>query len=176
MFNFNSGQMSIDEDYELLINSNTGLVFRHLNNMNFKEVESFDSGIRSLFLDSGNMEIVIKDDFLYINTNDENKDSYSIKLAYKLPANSSLKYIYFDKEMTYNINFKHIRKVNIIEKRILTNIFLYNKRLQLPEDVFYVEEYQNGDFCPKINNYRKSIIEYKCDLSGNNDLIVSIKY
>ena len=63
--------------------------------------------------------------------------------------------------------------INFIERKYLKNIFVYHKRLLLDSDATFVDELPNGDFCPAANGPRKAIVEYRCDKTGNTDILVN---
>jgi len=150
------------------------------NNIDIDDIIQFyDTDIHQLFQDSINIEIIFLDNILYINTNNnkdnqDNKDTRdsSIKLRFKLPNNTTIKYIAIDPNTSFNLSLNEIRLINTVEQTYLINVFEFNKRLMLKKDNYFEQEMWEGDFCIGIGKKRKTIVRYECDSTGMNDMKV----
>ncbi len=153
-----------DNDVEILINSEKGLLVKKIDSDDFN---FYDTGIRTLFQEALLLDIIIKDENLYINIK---KDESEIVLDYNV---GKVRQMYFDLNKSDNIQIKDIRKINIIENKYLRNLFIYNLKTRLSNKTYWVEEFDNGDYCKAMNTNRKTNVEYRCDYSGNYDIYVN---
>ncbi len=154
-----------DSDIEIIINSEKGLLVKRANS---DEFNFYDTGIRTLFQESLLFDIILKDDKLYINIK---KDENEIILDYTV---GTVHKLYFDLVQSDNVQIKDIRKINMIENKYLRNLFIYNIKTKLSDKSYWIEEYDNGDYCKQMDTSRKTRVEYRCDYSGNYDIYVNI--
>ena len=167
---YNNRGINETNSYELILNSESGILFKKLDNV--KEIEFYDTEIRALFQDTMKVEIIFLDNIIYVNTNDDYNES-SIKLRLKLPPNENIKFISFDLFSSYNIVLKNIRLINSVEQKYLMNIFEFKKKLHLNEKSYFIQEMNGGENCPGIGN-RKTSVKYECDTNGVHDVFVSL--
>lgn len=165
----NYGKEMGQNDLEILIDSESGVLITKLNDN--ENLEFYDLDVRNLFHENLAVDILIKDNEIFFNSMDDDKES-SIKVSFSIPENLKVKYLYLDLFATKNLNIKDILKKNFLEMKYLYNIWIYNKKRMLSEDAYYVEELTGGDYCPEINDSRKTIVEYHCDKSGWNDIVI----
>jgi hypothetical protein len=168
---YNNRSPNENEDYELLLNSETGILLKRINDPDKSKFEFYDTEIKSLFTESISIRIIFHNNSIYIGSIDDDKE-FSIKIKYPLQMGQSIKYLYFDMLSSNNVNIKDSRKMNFIEQKYLFSIFVYNKKLLLDENATYVEELTGGDYCSPRQTYRKTIVEYTCDKTGINDLVI----
>jgi hypothetical protein len=153
-------------DTELLMNSDNGILIKKITDGEF---EFHDTGIRSLFQESMYFDLIFKDGVLYLNILNDDKEGSSIAIHY--PLGNDYKYIYIDLHQSDNIQLRDIRFINFIERKYLKSIFIYQKRLSLDKDARFTDIMDNGDYCEGVGP-RKTIVEYKCDFSGNAEILV----
>ncbi len=162
-------------DYELIIHSENGIALRKINNNGIANKDSFqfiDMDIRSFFHETTNIDIVFLNKTIYINSNDDDFDS-SIKIHIDVPEN--IRFISFDSMKSTHIEVKELRLMNIVDNTLMHKIYVYEKTHLLGDNATYIEEQNNGDHCDDVNTNRTSVIEYKCDKTGNYDIIVQYK-
>ncbi len=165
---FNSGNINENNDYELLINSKTGALVQKIR-QNQTNIEFYDMEIKSFFQEEIKIQLIFRNEHFYFSSSDDDGET-SIKIKY--PLESKIKYIYIDNKQTENIVINEIQKINFIETKYLFSIFVYEKRILLSENAYYVEILDNGDYCPQVQKNRIAIIEYQCDPSGVNDVLI----
>lgn len=169
--NFLNEKSDIDNDFELIIDSDKGIVLKKINSQSNEDLEFFTYEIKSFFQESTYIDIIFKDNHIYINTVDDDKET-SIKLKYSLPENEYIKYIYFDSTGSENVSIKDSKKINIIELKNLVNIYIYELRLNLSPQVKFIEKFENGDLCDNIGKNRTTTVEYRCDEKGMNEITI----
>ncbi len=165
---FDTGKINEENDYELLINSKTGALVQKIK-QNLTNIEFYDVEIKSFFQDEIIIQLIFKNDSFYFSSSDDDGEA-SIKIKYAL--DSKIKYFYIDTVKTENMIIKEIQKINFIETKYLLSLFSYEKKIQLSENAYYVETLDNGDYCPQVQKNRVAIIEYYCDPSGVNDVLI----
>lgn len=172
---FNEKKYKPENDYELVINSESGAMIKKISNYETNNgqssIEFFDTEIRSFFGEQILINIIIHKGVVYLSTVDEDKES-SVKIKFILPNNLKITHLYFDLLQSDNVYLKDIRKINFVELKYLVDIFFYDKKLLLTQNANFTEEMTNGDFCPETKSYRKSVIEYRCDHSGIYDIYI----
>jgi hypothetical protein len=162
-------------DYELIIHSENGIALRKINNNGIANKDSFqfiDMDIRSFFHETTNLDIIFLNKTIYINSNDDDFDS-SIKIHIDISEN--IRFISFDSMKSTHVEVKDLRLINVVDNIFLHKILVYEKTHLLGDNSTYIEEQINGDHCDDINTNRTSVIEYKCDKTGNYDIIVHYK-
>ena len=170
--NFYKDQRINEKDYELIIYSKSGALIKKVKEINDNEnIQFYDTSLRSLFQDSIHIDLVFKNDAIYFSTSDDDNET-SIKLKYNLEANTIIKYIYFDIKESNNVAIKNLEKINIVERQFFFDIFLFEKKLSLDEDAYWIEELKDGEYCEEIDEGRKTLVEYKCDKTGNSDISI----
>jgi len=169
---YNNKEINPANSYELIFNSDSGILLKKLDNT--KEIEFYSTEIRSLFQDTIAIEIIFLDDNVYINTTDDYLQS-SIKLKIKLPNNDTIKFIAMDLYNSYNTHLKSIRLFNTIEQKYLVNVFEFQKKLLLNDKSYFMQEMIGGDDCEGVGQ-RKTIVIYECDTTGNHDIHVIITF
>jgi hypothetical protein len=172
---FISNKINEQTDYELIIHSENGIALRKINNNGIANKDSFqfiDMDIRSFFHETTNIDIVFLNKTIYINSNDDDFDS-SIKIHIDVPEN--IRFISFDSMKSTHIEVKELRLMNIVDNTLMHKIYVYEKTHLLGDNATYIEEQNNGDHCDDVNTNRTSVIEYKCDKTGNYDIIVQYK-
>jgi len=167
---YNDQIINENKDYELLIYSKSGALIKKVKEINGNEnLQFYDTSLRSLFQDSMNIDLIFKNDAIYFSTSDDDTHT-SIKLKYDLEAGTTIKYIYFDIKESTNVAIKYLEKFNVLERQYFFDVFLFEKKLTLHEDAYWIEEFRNGDYCEGIKAGRKTLVEYKCDRTGNSDV------
>jgi hypothetical protein len=169
---FKQTKINKEKDYELIIYSQTGAMIKKVKDNDFKKIAFYDTQLRSLFQDNMHLDIIFRNDAIYFSTSDDDKET-SIKIKYPIDQNETIKYIYFDIKESNNILIKDLEKINMIENQFLFDIFVFEKKLNLTEDARWIEVLSDGDYCEAIKSNRKTIVEYKCDMSGKNDISIS---
>lgn len=155
------------EDYELSIDSEEGIFLKKIrtdDNTSFEDIEFYTSNIKSLYSGSFSIDLILKENNIYISTVDEDGER-SIKLKYKFPSMEKVHYIYFDKMKSKNLILMNSKKANFVELKYLMDIFLYEIKLRLSPKAKFVETMSNGDYCKNVEKNRKSTVEYVCDAS-----------
>lgn len=138
---------------------------------NYEDIEFFSNEIRSFFQESTYIDIILKDNHIYINTVDDDKET-SIKLKYSLPDGESIKYIYLNTFDSDNVSMKDMKKINNIELKYLINIYIFEIRVRLSPEVKFVEKLENGDLCDNLAKNRTAVVEYRCDTNGINEITI----
>lgn len=170
---FVKNKINEQTDYELIIHSENGIALRKINNIGIAKKDSFqflDMDIRTFFHETSNIDIIFLNHSIYINSNDDDFDS-SIKIHIDIQEN--IRFISFDSMKSTHVDIKGLKLINVVENQFLHKIYVYQKLHLLGDNTTYVEEQLNGDYCEDIQTNRSAIIEYKCDKSGNYDIIVN---
>lgn len=172
MNNYNYRKSNKNTDIELIIYSQTGVMIKKVNDVNNKNIQFYDTQLRTLFNDAIHIDLILKNNAIYFSTSDDNMET-SIKIKYPLDSGDVIKYIYFDIKESDNAKIKDIEKFNLVENQFLLDIFVFEKKLTLSEDAYWIEELKDGDYCDAIDSNRKTIVEYRCDKTGNSDISIS---
>ncbi len=169
--NFINKLHSRNDDYELIIDSDKGVILKKIISENFEDIEFFNNELRSFFQESTYIDIILKDNNIYLNTLDDDKET-SIKLRYSLPESESIMYIYYDTKKSENVSIKDIEKINMIELIYNINILIFELRMRLSPEVKYIEKFEGGDYCDNVGKNRTTIVEYGCDSKGINEITI----
>ena len=169
--NFNNKLYDVDKDFELIFDSVKGIIMKKINSENSQDIEFYTNDLKSFFQESTFVDIILKDNFIYINTVDDDGET-SIKIKYKLPENVIIKYLYFDAFDSENLSIKDLKKFNFIELKYLINIYIFEIRLNLSPNVKFIEKLEGGDSCDHIGKNRTSTVEYRCDPKGINEITI----
>ena len=172
--NFSYNSIDEDTDYELILHSDHGIALKKISKLDVASINTFqflDTDIRSFFTESTNIDIIFLNKSIYFSSGD---DDYESSIKIHLELSEPVKFISFDAYKSHNLAIKSIKLINFIESTLVYNIYVFQNRMKLSENTTYVERQINGDFCDDINSNRTSIIEYRCDKTGNHDLIVKL--
>jgi hypothetical protein len=166
-----------ENDYEIIINSKNGILIKQIKNNN--DMSFYTNKRMNFFNNHIECQILFINNTIYFNSQDNlNDKNSSIKLKYNLITENNLKndnqfYLILDLKQTQNIKIKSIFIKNYIEEKYLINIFFYEKLFYLNENSTFIDYFDSGDYCAAIKRNRRVKIEYKCDTSGLNDLIIT---
>jgi len=162
----------MENDYQLQIDSDKGIVLKKIKSENNNDdIEFFSNEIRSFFQESTYLDIILKNNHIYINTVDDDKET-SIKLKYSLPEGESIKYIYLNTFNSDNISLKDMKKMNMIELKYSINIYIFEIRMRLSPDIKFIEKLEGGELCEDIGKNRTTTVEYRCDTKGINEVTI----
>jgi hypothetical protein len=171
---FNKKLPNSENDFELLINSESGALIKKINENNLTSgtnIEFYDTEIRTFFQEQILIDIILHKNNIYLSSVDDDNES-SIKIKFPLPEGVKITHIYFDLNKTDNLNIKDLKKINFVEQKYLFNIYVYEKKLLLTPNSYYVETFVGGDYCKDILSYRKTVVEYRCDKTGVYDILI----
>ena len=164
-------------DYEIIINSKNGILIKQIGNNN--DMSFYTNKRMNFFNNRIECQILFINNTIYFNSQDNfNDKNSSIKLKYNLLENNKKNsdnqfYLLIDLKQTQNMKIKSIFIKNFIEEKFLINIFFYEKLFYLNENSTFVDYFDSGDYCAAIKRNRRVKIEYKCDTSGLNDLVIT---
>ena len=166
---YNARIIRPDTSIEVFFYSEDGILIKNM--INNETIEFYDTDIHKLFTTMIDIEIILLDNFIYINTSDSDGES-SIKLRFKIPKDVTVKYFTYDLHESHNNEITNLFLINSVEQIYLMKIFEFNKRILLKVENYFEQEMVQGNECEGIGN-RKTIVRYECDKQGNNDFLVN---
>ena len=172
MENFYNNSINENTDYELLIHSENGIALKKISKLDTAGTNSFqflDMDIRVFFHESSNIDIIFLNNTIYINSVDDDMET-SVKIFIDIPE--KIKFLSFDAFKSTNVEIQSMKLINFVEADLIYNIYVFENRMRLGDNSTYIEKMSNGDLCEDINMNRSTVVEYRCDKTGNHDIVV----
>ena len=167
-----------ENNLEIIIHSKKGILI-HKPKLSKEKVTNdtllfYSNDVVNLFTEKIICDIILLNSSLYFNIIDYYDYSY-IKLKYLLKKEDfdNIKYAIISPMKSMNIKIKGIYVTEIISKKLLKNIYFYDKQYLLDDKAVFMEIFSNGDYCEAVKKPRNVKVFYMCDESGINNLKIA---
>ena len=167
-----------ENDLEIIIHSKKGILIHRPKLSNEKVINDtllfHSNDVVNLFTEKIICDIILVNSSLYFNVIDYSDYSYiKIKYIFKKEEFNKIKYAIISPMKSSNIKIKGIYVTNIISKKLIMNMYFYDKQYLLDDKAVFMETFTNGDYCEVVKKPRSVKVFYMCDESGINNLKIA---
>ena len=167
-----------ENDLEIIIHSKKGILIHRPKLSNEKVINDtllfHSNDVVNLFTEKIICDIILVNSSLYFNVIDYSDYSYiKIKYIFKKEEFNNIKYAIISPMKSSNIKIKGIYVTNIMSKKLIMNMYFYDKQYLLDDKAVFMETFTNGDYCEVVKKPRSVKVFYMCDESGINNLKIA---